>query len=182
MTLDEGIYHPDLLDFLEQHEVAPWRGSAWRHVFEDTDPLRANIAGARWNPPGEEALYTSLELEAAIAEVDHLVRNQPYPILRPRLNYRLEVELSRVVDLSSRDVLEGVLEDLGLDWDALSGNGVAECRRIGGAAAWRGFGGVLVPSIRHPAINLVIFVNRAGPDDVWNVVEGPEPYVPPAEL
>ena len=43
-------FDPSLLDAIEE-SVVEWRGKAYRQVFEGTDVLRANIRGARWNPP-----------------------------------------------------------------------------------------------------------------------------------
>lgn len=60
-------FPPALLDALEAREMSDWHATAWRHVFEGTRPLRPNERGARWNPPGTEALYCSLDADTAIA-------------------------------------------------------------------------------------------------------------------
>lgn len=77
-------FDPSVLDAIEE-SVVEWRGKAYRQVFEGTDVLRANIRGARWNPPEVEALYCSLQSRTAAAEIDHLINRQPVPIRTPRL-------------------------------------------------------------------------------------------------
>lgn len=163
MTGPDPIYDPSLLDALEARTIGPWEEPAWRQVFEGTDPLVANIRGSRWNPPGVEAIYASLDHDTAIAEIDHLIAMQPYPITRQRVTYEMGVHLSRVADLSKQEDLE----DLGLDIEVLKADGMDESQIVGGAVAWLGIGGLLVPSMRHVGTNLVIFVNSANPDDYW---------------
>ena len=48
-------FDPTFLDSLEARASKGWSGVVWRAVIGDTDPLRANIRGGRWNPPGIEA-------------------------------------------------------------------------------------------------------------------------------
>ena len=91
-------FDPTLLDAIER-SLVEWSGMAYRQVFAGTDVLRANIRGARWNPPGEEAAYCSLRSRTAAAEIDHLIAQQPVPILTPRITHKLSVTLARVVDL-----------------------------------------------------------------------------------
>jgi RES domain-containing protein len=167
MTGPDPIYDPSLLDALEARTTGPWDEQVWRQVFEGTDPLVANIRGSRWNPPGVEAIYASLDQDTAIAEIDHLIAMQPYPIPRQRVTYEMGVHLSRVADLSR----QADLKDLGLDIEVLKTDGKDESQIVGGAVAWLGIGGLLVPSMRHLGTNLVIFVNSADPDDYWKPSE-----------
>jgi RES domain-containing protein len=174
MTGRGPLYDPDLLDELEERIRGPYEREVWRHVFEGSDPLAANVRGARWNPPGVEALYCAERQETAIAEIDHLVAMQPYPILTPRYSYPVHVHLSRMVDLSE----VGLFEELGLDVDTMRADGRDECQRIGGAVAWLGIGGLVVPSLRTPGFNLVIYPNAAAPDDYWEAGD-PVPFAAP---
>ena len=163
MVGGDPIYDPQLLDYLESKVREEWSGSAWRQVFEGTDPARANIGGSRWNPHGIEALYMSLSKEGAAAEIDHLVNMQPLPIQKRRLTYPAEVRLRRLVDLSEVEALERA----GVTIEEVRANGVRECQMIGGGVAWLGFGGLLIPSARSSSTNLVIYLNSAHPDDSW---------------
>jgi RES domain-containing protein len=72
---------------------------AWRVVLEGTNPRTANSRGARWNPPGIETLYFSLDPDTARAEVEALLAREPIPIRRKRELYRFEVTLGKVLDL-----------------------------------------------------------------------------------
>src|SRR5262249_22598159 len=91
----------DLRRALTEISPSPWNGVAYRHMFADYRPDRENTLGARWNPPGVPAIYTSLSREAVLAEVEHQLSMEP---LRPsvrRTLYKIEVSLSSVADLSS---------------------------------------------------------------------------------
>jgi RES domain-containing protein len=99
-------FAPDLLDLLESRQLDRWKQTVWRQVFESTPPLRPNTLGARWNPPGVEALYCSLSRAAAGAELEYLAGRQSVPIRKRRVVHELEVSLSRVADLRDLSVLE----------------------------------------------------------------------------
>ena len=166
-------FEPELLDAIEGAAVDGWQCDVWRQVLEGTPPLRSNNRGGRWNPPDCEALYASLQAEVATAEIDYLLTQQSIPISRDRVTHELSVHLTRVVDLSQGDAWQR----LGLSADDLKSDDVAACQRIGAAAAWLGFGGLLVPSVRAEGVNLVIFVNNMEPDDVIEV-SGEFPHPP----
>jgi RES domain-containing protein len=52
-------------------------------MFGDYPPDAENILGARWNPPGVAAIYTSLTREGALAEAEHQIAIQPHPAACP---------------------------------------------------------------------------------------------------
>lgn len=160
-------YDPSFLDLLEARAKPEWSGEVWRQVIGESDPLRPNQRGARWNPPGVEALYCSLEPATAVAEIDHLLSLQPLPILKPRLTVRIAVGLTRVVDL--RD--GAWLEDLDFDRLDIVGEQYESPQLVGRAVAWLGCAGLLVPSARHEGANLVIFTNQMSADDFVEVVD-----------
>lgn len=153
-------FDPELLDFLESRAVGEWTALVWREVLRDADPLRPNQRGARWNPPGVEALYCSLLPETAEAEIDYIVSLQPVPV-RKRRKVRLEVELAGVIDLSDLAPLEA----FGMDRAGLLGRNVDAPRTVGSAVSWLGYAGLLVPSARHAGTNLVIYANQMAPTD-----------------
>lgn len=131
--------------------------------------VRANLRGARWNPPGVEALYCSLDPGTAAAEIDNLLAAQPVPITRQRLTYPLRVRLTRIVDLRPHPFASG------FDYEHDVTN-TDQCRTIGAAAAWLGAGGIIVPIVRAGGDNLVILVANVAPDDYY---EPDEPYKHP---
>lgn len=76
------IHDPALLDALERFDTEPWQGRIYRHMLGSAPPELANERGARWNPPGTSALYTSLTETTAKAEGDHVSRKalkEDYP-------------------------------------------------------------------------------------------------------
>jgi RES domain-containing protein len=50
-------------------------------MFGDYPPDAENTRGARWNPPGVAAIYTSLARDGALAEAEYQIAVQP---IRPR--------------------------------------------------------------------------------------------------
>lgn len=160
-------FDPKLLDTLEELGTRPWNGVAWRQVFEGTPPTRPNQRGGRWNPLGVEALYCSLDADTAAAEIDYLISVQSVPIRKPRVTFKLEVSLSRLVDLSK----ESDLELVGAPITTIRSNGIDECRLVGAAIAWLGYEGVLVPSARSNTSNLVVFLNNLEPDNSVDIIE-----------
>lgn len=155
------LYDQDLLDALESLEAQSWEGEAWRFVLGDTDPFQPNTRGARWNPPDTATLYTSLERATVLAELDH-VRYLQTPVLRRGLFvlHTIRTRVTKMIDLTDR----ALLGTLGVGEAELSSDDQTACRRVGGAAAWLGHDGILVPSARAGGANLVVFVNAQQPD------------------
>jgi RES domain-containing protein len=156
------LHDPRLLDAIESLAVASrWSGSVWRQTIGSRDPLVPNSRGARWNPPSTDALYCSLSEAGASAEVVILLGRQPIPTSKPLVMSQLDVTLGKVVDVRNAPALDAL--------EVTSASMVSEhwddAQRVGGATAWLGFAGILVPSARHGDGNLVIFVNNLAPDD-----------------
>lgn len=171
------IHDPALLDALEQFEGVEWRGTVFRHILGSAPPERANIRGARWNPPGVQALYTSLAAGTAKAEGDHVIALQPVPPRAPRTIYELAVSLNSLLDLTQ----EGRLTDVGVTEAELSSDDWSACQVVGGAVAWLEHDGLLVPSVRDTpdGVNLVVFPTNQ-PLEAELEVRGQNPVQPPA--
>ncbi len=143
-----------MLDILQAAGVSAWKGIVYRHMFGDHKPARSNTGGARWNPPGLEAIYTSCERETALAEAEYYIALQPLRPKAKRTLYTIRITLRNVVDLTR----PGILSQLGLTESVLSGLDHSPCRVIGGAVSWLGHDGLLVPSARRSGgTNLVIY-------------------------
>jgi len=143
-----------LADELEKLSPNGWEGEVWRHVFGDVPPSKPNDRGARWNPPGLAAIYTSLARDTVLAEAANAIGLQtPKPSGR-RVLHRLGVKLSSVLDLTEN---EATLYDLGISADDLASLDWEPTQAVGAVAAWLGHDGLIVPSARHPGRNLVIF-------------------------
>jgi RES domain-containing protein len=143
-----------LLEALEGFGAADWSGRVWRHMFNSYPPQRVNVGGARWNPAGVGAIYTSLKRETALAEGQHAVDMQPLMTPARRTLYELEAEILEVVDLSD----PARLLEVGIGQAELLSDDFGACQRVGAAAAWLGRGGLIVPSARHEGSNAVILV------------------------
>jgi RES domain-containing protein len=133
-----------------------WSGRTFRWTFEGTPPDRANTRGARWNPPDVAALYTSLARNGVLAESNHLIAAQGIAPVRSRHIYTFQIELRSVLELTDN----ALLTDLGIDAAALASADHSRCQLVGGAVERLGHDGLIVPSARSPALNLVIFVNQ----------------------
>lgn len=164
------IHPPELLDALEKLPAEPLRTRAWRHMFGGYPPERENTLGARWNPRGIPAIYLSLSRAGAIAEGDHAIAVQPRPTKAPRVVYEIEIELAAVTDLRPPDRLALV----GLDEHAVGGDDHSMCQQVGGAVAWLARDGLLVPSARSDAANVVIFATNRPPDAEFTVLRKQE--------
>ena len=162
-------FDPDLLDFLESRVVPEWQHTVWREVLGHSTPLHPNQRGARWNPPGVEALYCSLAAATASAEVDFLISLQSVPIRKRRL-VSLLVEITRVVDLTDTSPLVS----FGIDRPDLWGDNHDAPRLIGSAVSWLSCAGLLVPSARHEGTNLVIYTNQMAATDRVALVDTPD--------
>lgn len=159
------IYPPEILDRLESIQPRTFDGEVWRHMFGERSPAQVNVRGARWNPPEVGAIYASVERDTALAEGGYAAALQPiHPTVERRL-YQLHVRLTSVLDLTDRDLLV----ELGVDEEALSAVDQMQCQVVGGAVAWLGHDGLLVPSARGAGANLAIYVANAAGDE-W----GPE--------
>jgi len=125
-------------------------------MFARLPPDRENIEGARWNPKGLAAIYTSLERETTLAEAEFRMSLEPLRPSKGRVLYFLRVAVSKAIDLRAPHLLE----QLGISVDQLGDPlAVERCREIGGAVAFLGYTGMLVPSARHSGgSNLVILM------------------------
>ena len=161
------IHTPEWLDLLQTAPVLDWIANIYRHMFGDNTPDRSNTAGARWNPPGTEAIYTSCERETALAEAEHIISLQP---LRPRAKrtlYTVDASLRTVLDLREMTLLE----QLGLSSRDLVETDFTACQGVGGAVAWLRYNGLLVPSARRPGGNNLVIYRQNPTTDVFEVVD-----------
>lgn len=158
-------HDPTLLDALESLVSQAWQGRVWRHMFNDYAPERVNLGGARWNPQSVGAIYTALDRDTAIAEGQHAIDIQPRRIFRRRVLYELQIDVADVVDLTT----PAALQTVGLTLLDIADDDPTACQRVGGAAAWLGRGGLLVPSARNDGHNMVILLGAAGEADIERI-------------
>lgn len=152
-----------LLDLIDGHQGVPFEGDVWRIVREERDVLQGYPAGARWDPGTFDVLYTSLAREGALAEIHfHLSRQPVFPSKLRSVLHRLSVRTTRTLKIADLEALEG----LGVSRETWPSLTYGRCQEIGDAAQFLGFDGILAPSARWPCQNLVLFLDRLGPDDL----------------
>jgi RES domain-containing protein len=159
-----------LENILASASKSTWTGSVFRVMLNDFSPERENTVGARWNPPGIQAIYTCLEPSVCIAEIEHHLGQQPRPV-RPDLRrtlYQIEVSLSAVLDLGP---LLPALAEIGINQAHLHADDMQVSQGIGRLVTWLGCDGLLVPSARKAGHNLVIYPAWAGESYRFDVVD-----------
>jgi RES domain-containing protein len=108
-------------------------GQGWRHLAPHHDPLSgegARMHGGRFNPPGSfPVLYLCKSRSCAVAELQRLGERQVIGVegLLPRVLYRYEVSLDRVLDLT----IGQVRAEVGLSLDVLTGPDWTTCQELG---------------------------------------------------
>src|SRR4051794_38765546 len=99
------IHDPELLDAIESLGFEVLDGvTVWRHMFNDNPPELSNTRGARWNPAGLAAIYTSEQRETAIAEGQHAIDSQPLRPKARRYVYELRVSAAKVLRITPDDL------------------------------------------------------------------------------
>lgn len=160
------IHDPDLLDAIESLGAeALHERTVWRHMFNDNPPELANTTGARWNPAGTAAIYTSEERDTAIAEGQHAIDSQPLRPKARRYVYELRVSAAKALRIKAED-----LPALGLTPDDLTSSDFSACQRVAEHAVFLEYDVVIVPSARADGTNVVIFVNELSADAVFETV------------
>jgi RES domain-containing protein len=151
----------------------PWKGTIYRvTTLKYADPRTMLYGqgsyrnGGRWNAIGSfRAIYGSTEDIVALSEskVTAAYANLPYPFREPRLIVALDVELSRVIDLT----VDATLKILGVsdeelrreDWRKVQGQGFESFTQSLGRAIFAAKGeGLLAPSARvENGVNVAYF-------------------------
>lgn len=153
----------ELLDLIDAHQGVAFEGDVWRIVRQERDVLQGYPAGARWDPGTFDVLYTSLEREGALAEIQfHLSRQPVFPSKLRSVLHRLTVKTRRTLKIADLEALES----LGISRATYRSLSYERCQEIGDAAQFLGFDGILAPSARWPCHNLVLFVDRLEPDEL----------------
>ena len=152
----------------EQVATAPhvaFVGETFRHMAARwDDPLTgegARIRGGRFNPPDSfPVLYLCTSRSCTVAELRRLGRRQPIGVegLLPRVLYRYETVLDRVLDLTS----QATLEQLGITDQQVTGGDLTIPRRIGEAAHATGSQAIKAPSATGVDQVIAVFPESLG--------------------
>lgn len=153
---------PALLEFLESCPRRRFDGFVNRVVWADRSPIQGSTsARGRWNSPdGQfEVLNTSLVADGADAEFEAfwlLFEQRPD---RPALNWKLRVQLKRVVELGF-----GKLEQLGVERARYRTRDYSRTQEISDGLNYLGCAGLIAPSARYDCKNLVVFMQNLNRD------------------
>lgn len=141
--------------------------------------------GGRWNPPGIPAVYLSLDLSTATAELEQRHRGEGVPLneMTPRVIVSMRVRLRRVLDLSrseTRDIIGVSLDQLCEEWQNRENGEDEPITQAIGRLAWgRRLDGLLVPSVpakSRAGANVVVYPDHAHPG--WCHIYGSEDLPP----
>jgi RES domain-containing protein len=154
---------------VDPHRVAeaPWSalaGTGWRHLGPLHDPLSgegARLNGGRFNPPDSFAgLYLCTTRPCAVAEIRRLGERQAIGVenLLPRVLYRYEIQLERVLDLTAEEDARAV----GISRQVLIGPDWSECQALGTIAHALGIQAIRSPSAAGVDDVLAVFVQHIG--------------------
>lgn len=145
---------PDLLDLLDARSRTAFDGTVWRVVREGRDPLEPSTGNGRWDLQAFNVLYTSLDSNGAIAEIEYHLSLQPvFPSKLRSVVHQLRIRASSVMRF---DTLKE-LEPYGLTPSDYSKPLCERTRCIGDAAAFLGCDALISPSARWDCLNLVCF-------------------------
>jgi RES domain-containing protein len=140
--------------------LRPFAGRGFRHLGPHYDPLSgegARLYGGRFNPSGSFlVLYLCQSRPCAVAELKRLGERQAIGIqaLLPRVLYRHEIELDRVLDLTDSTIRDQV----GVGLDVLTSTDWATCQDLGVASHSLGANGISSPSATGVGEVLAVFV------------------------
>jgi RES domain-containing protein len=163
MAAGRRLRDPQLLEALDAKARSEFHGRVWRVVHERRSPLDPSRAGGRWDLGTVDVLYTSLVAEGAIAEVEYFLNLQPvFPSRMRHTCHEIEVHLFSVLRIETVDELA----TLGIDRSRYSERLYERTAEIGDAAAFLAYDGLIVPSARADALNLVIFVDAVDPANI----------------
>ena len=143
----------EILDILDNLETTKYSGTLWRTTWLKRDPLLGGTGGGRWSPPKLfDALYTSLEENTSIAELNYHLSQAPVRSSCAMLICELFSENLKLLDLTSQQVLL----DLKLTGKK-NKDFVEQSQKVGAVAHFLEYQGILVPSYRAEGVNCVIF-------------------------
>lgn len=155
------VHDPDLLDLLCSFPQTEFRGDVFRATRRGLDALTASFSGGRWAPKGgASVLYTSLIKEGAMAELSfHLSQFNPLPS-KPVNLHRISLTAKSTLRLFRAN-----LESMGVVWEEYSTVNHFRTQEIGAAAVFLGCDGLIAPSARWSAENMMIFTENHFIDD-----------------
>src|SRR5258706_4681457 len=154
-----AVHDARIIDFLDNCEKLQFSGVVFRAALKTADPLAPSLRGGRWMIPNTTAvLYTSCMEDGAMAEIAHnFSRFDPTPPSDIHI-HEIQVATKKTARLS-----RGALSGIGLTSPALE-TSLAQTQRIGAAAAFLQYDGIIVPCLRWNTDKLILFADAYGFD------------------
>lgn len=153
----------DLLDALDTLERVRVERTVWRAVRKGRDPLSGSATAGRWDPGTFDVLYTALERDGAIAEINFQLSRQPvFPSKVDFIVSGIAVRTTRTLKFANLNELK----PLGVNVREYAKVLYGRTQEIGDAAAFLGFDGIIAPNVRWDCHNLIIFSDQVQPDDL----------------
>lgn len=157
-----------LRDSIAELPAVEWSGFVYRACWEGRDVLQGSSGGGRWCPRNSfEVLYTSLDKNGAIAEVDAWLSEMTPRPDRPISVHKIDVQTKKTTTIADLDVLA----HLGVDVTRYTERFYGRTQQIGDAVHFLENDGMLVPSARWECLNLVLFGGNHFGDQTLRSVE-----------
>lgn len=161
-----------LLDQVDAHPREPFEGTVWRVSREGRDPLQGSRSSSRWCNGDFDVLYTSLDRDGALAEIQSLLSLQP--VFPSKLSFRVhKLTVSANATLRVADL--EALERLGVNISQYRERDYRQTQEIADVAHFLGFDGLVVPSARWRCPNFVLFTDRIDPGTLSIELTEPDP-------
>jgi hypothetical protein len=148
---------PDLLDALDARPRSLFEGIVWRVARKGRDPLEPSYGNGRWDLRAFDVLYTSLEADGAIAEIDYHLSLQP--VFPSRLQSTLHQIIVRASSIMRFDSLPD-LEQFGVNVARYADPLYDRIREIGDAVAFLGCDALIAPSARWDCLTLLCITDN----------------------
>ena len=154
-----------LINVLKATKPISFNGVVWRVVLDGKNPLICSAFGGRWDDGSFQVLYTSMDEDGARKEVGfHLRHGQPVEPSKVKCRmYKLELELKRVLQFSDLNALNSIGIKTG-EFGQLSyeqkNSEYPITQEIAKVAHSVGFNGLIVPSARSNANNVIVFCDK----------------------
>jgi RES domain-containing protein len=164
------MHDPHLLDELSRLVTSKFDSEVYRAIPKGLEPLTPSTAGGRWSPRGSvPALYTSLSREGSLAEISY-----HWSLLDPLPTKSVALHRIRAVTRQALRLVELDLANLGVDLASIGKVPYKPTQDIGAAVAFLGYDGLIVPSARWRAENLVLFAENSSLESELEVLESEE--------
>ena len=160
-----------LIDALAACEREVHGSDCWRVVPAGRDPLLGWPSKSRWCDGSFDILYTSLESDGAIAEIDAMLRMQP--VIPSKMTFSL-FALYASTEQTLRIADMRMLARLGVDIARYKERDYSRTSAIAETAHFLEYDGLIAPSTRHDCFNFMVFTDRAGPDTIGLVAGEPK--------